>query len=109
VSHYGESGEYPRPNRDSPRWCDTCQEWGEHHTDRCPVREAAAKAWRDPGKPEHGADWWDVLLYGILAVACVVLAVWLCTRHVNPCPGGYNERTSPTATVCTNPRQQPRR
>lgn len=21
---------------DSPRWCDTHQTWGDHHTDRCP-------------------------------------------------------------------------
>lgn len=22
---------------DSPRWCQFCKDWGDHHTDRCPV------------------------------------------------------------------------
>lgn len=26
-----------RPNRDSPRWCETCQAYGDHHTDRHPA------------------------------------------------------------------------
>lgn len=24
----------PHPNRDSPRWCDICSKYGDHHTDR---------------------------------------------------------------------------
>jgi hypothetical protein len=27
---------------DSPRWCDHCKAWGNHHTDRCPGKAADA-------------------------------------------------------------------
>lgn len=92
---------------DSPRWCGYCGSYGDHHSDRCPYVpvEHRVGIWRDPGKPTgERHDWWDVALYGIVAIACVALAIWLATRHVDPCPSGWHERTLPHATVCTNPR-----
>lgn len=37
---------------DSPRWCDRCQRWGDHHTDRHP----APVPRRDEGDAERLAD-----------------------------------------------------
>lgn len=31
-------------SRDSPRWCETCQAWGDHHTDRHPVEVTKVRA-----------------------------------------------------------------
>jgi hypothetical protein len=92
---------------DSPRWCAICNRWGEHHTDRCPnaALADAAVPW-----PEQEHDHWpEALLLLVVAVAAIALCWWLLTREVNPCPEGWRMRTTPTATVCTNPRQQPRR
>lgn len=36
-SHLHQRGGAP----DSPRWCDRCRRWGDHHTDRHPEPELA--------------------------------------------------------------------
>jgi hypothetical protein len=93
--------------RDSPRWCDHCQSWGDHHSDRCYLADAGAVAreWRDPGKPDLGAGWVDLLLFGVLAIAAVALCIWLATAGdpALDCPDGWRKVTSPSAVQCFNP------
>lgn len=36
---------------DSPRWCDRCQHWGDHHTDRCARPDLAPDGVRDNYTP----------------------------------------------------------